>query len=104
MPQPEYPGALTSTVTFGDRVNAYLALPNKGDGPFGSVILGHERYGLVQHTLDLTAKVAASGYVGLAPDLFSRWDGDKEALNRGISRCPFPTRTSCLIWEIAWTS
>jgi carboxymethylenebutenolidase len=78
-----YPGAHTSTVTFGDRVEAFLALPETGNGPFPAVILGHERYGLVQHTLDLTAKFAASGYVGIAPDMFSRWEGDKAALNRG---------------------
>ena len=83
MPDTAYPGAVTSMVTFGDRVNAFLAMPENQSGPFGAVILGHERYGLVQHTLDLTAKFAAYGYVGLAPDLFSRWEGDKEALSRG---------------------
>ena len=90
MQQTDYPGTVSSTVTFGDRVNAFLALPQNGHGPFGAVILGHERYGLVQHTLDLTAKFAASGYVALAPDLFSRWDGDKEALNRGDISVPIP--------------
>lgn len=81
-----YPGAVTSMVTFGDRVNAFLAMPENQTGPFGAVVLGHERYGLIQHTLDLTAKFAAHGYVGLAPDMFSRWVGDKEALNRGDIR------------------
>ena len=88
MQQPTFPGALTSTVSFGNRVNAFLALPENGNGPFGAVILGHERYGLVQHTLDLTAKFAASGYVAVAPNLFSRWDGDMEALNRGDITVP----------------
>ena len=88
MRQPVYPGAITSTVNFGERISAFLAVPEDGNAPFGAVILGHERYGLVQHTLDLTAKFAASGYVGLAPDLFSRWDGDKEALNRGDISVP----------------
>ena len=88
MQQPAYPGASTSTVTFGDRVSAFLAIPEKGTAPYGAVILGHERYGLVQHTLDLTSKFAASGYVAVAPDLFSRWDGDKEALNRGDISVP----------------
>jgi len=46
----------------------------------------HERYGLVQHTLDLAAKAAGEGLVALAPDLFSRWGGDKEALRRGEVR------------------
>jgi len=81
-----YPGAITSVVNFGDRVKGFLAVPENQSGSFGAVILGHERYGLVQHTLDLTAKFAAHGYVGLAPDLFSRWEGDVEALNRGDVR------------------
>src|ERR1700730_10051189 len=78
-----YSGAETSVVTFGDRVQAFLAVPASGSGPFPGVVLGHERYGLVQHTLDLAAKFAADGYVCIAPDMFSRWDGDKAALNRG---------------------
>lgn len=88
MVQTGYPGALTSTVSFGDRVNAFLAIPEIGTGPFAAVILGHERYGLVQHTLDLTAKWARSGYVAIAPDMFSRWEGDKDALNRGDITVP----------------
>ena len=87
MPQ-SYPGARTSTIALGQGVNAFMAVPDRGDGPFGAVILGHERYGLVQHTLDLTAKLAASGYVGLAPDMYSLWEGDKEALRRGDIMAP----------------
>ena len=86
MQEATYRGAVTSTITYGDRVNGFLAIPEKGTGPFGAVILGHERYGLVRHTLDLTAKFAAHGYVALAPDMYSRWEGDKEALNRGDVR------------------
>jgi len=81
--QPTYPGAVTSMISYGDRVQGFLAVPGNQPGPFGAVILGHERYGLVQHTLDLAAKFAAHGYIALAPDMFSRWDGDKEALTRG---------------------
>jgi carboxymethylenebutenolidase len=83
MTQVAYPGAITEWITFGDRVKGFLAVPERGTGPFSGVILAHERYGLVQHTLDLAAKFAAYGHVALAPDLFSRWDGDMEALNRG---------------------
>jgi carboxymethylenebutenolidase len=75
-------------VTFGDRVEAFLAVPEIGTGPFPAVVLGHERYGLVQHTLDLAAKFAAHNFVGIAPDMFSRWDGDKAALNRGDIQVP----------------
>ena len=78
-----YPGAVTSRIVFGDRVEAFLAVPAVGEGPFPAVVLGHERYGLVEHTLDLAAKFAGDGYICVAPDMFSRWDGDKAALNRG---------------------
>jgi carboxymethylenebutenolidase len=88
MTQVAYPGANTSMITYGDRVQGFLALPEQGTGPFGAVVLGHERYGLVQHTLDLAAKFARYGFVALAPDLFSRWEGDKAALNRGDIQVP----------------
>ena len=70
MVQATYPGAVTSMVAYGIRVNGFLATPQTQTGPFAAIILGHERYGLVQHTLDLTAKFAAHGYIGLAPDMF----------------------------------
>src|SRR5487761_1701966 len=86
MTQKEYPGAKTSFITFGHRVECFLAVPVRGAGPFPAVALGHERYGLNQHTLDLAAKFAAAGFICVAPDMFSRWDGDKQALNRGDIR------------------
>jgi carboxymethylenebutenolidase len=78
-----YIGAQTSWTDVGDRTRAFLALPKAGTGPFPAVIIGHERYGLVQHTLDLAAKFASFGYACVAPDMASHWEGDKEALNRG---------------------
>jgi carboxymethylenebutenolidase len=81
-----YLGASTSWVEFGEGTRAFLAVPQLGNTPFGAVILGHERYGLVQHTLDLAAKFARYGYVCVAPDMASHWDGDKAALNRGDVR------------------
>ena len=80
-----YPGAATSMIGY-DGVRAFLAVPEEGTGPFGAVIVCHERYGLVHHTMDLTAQFAADGYIGLAPDLFSHWKGDREALRRGDAR------------------
>jgi carboxymethylenebutenolidase len=81
-----YIGATTSWADIGEGTHAFLATPKYGSGPFGAVILGHERYGLVQHTLDLTAKFASYGYVCIAPDMASHYTGDKEALNRGDGR------------------
>jgi carboxymethylenebutenolidase len=83
-----YIGAETRWVDIGEGTRAFVTVPKLGEGPFGAVILGHERYGLVQHTLDLTAKFASYGYVGIAPDMASHWDGDKDALNRGDAHLP----------------
>jgi Dienelactone hydrolase and related enzymes len=85
-PERKYIGANASWVDFGEGTRAFLTQPQQGKGPFRAVILGHERYGLVQHTLDLAAKFAAYGYMCVAPDMASHWKGDKEALNRGDAR------------------
>lgn len=78
-------GIKTSTVRFGSGVPAFRAVPRtKARRP--AVILLHERYGVVQHTKDLTVKLAQAGYVGLAPDLFHRFAGDRKALERGEVR------------------
>ncbi len=73
----------TQHMTYGQNVPAYLAQPD-GAGPFPTMILLHERYGLFQHTLDLAERFASEGYVCLAPELFSRVDPElKEALLAG---------------------
>lgn len=64
--------------------------PPSGDGRAPALVFLHERYGLVRHTLDLAAKAAAGGSVGVAPDLFSRWTGDRAALARGEVRALLP--------------
>lgn len=75
----------SSTIRFGGGTAACRVLPRaKSKRP--AVILLHERYGIDQHTRDLTLKLAQAGYVGLAPDLFSRFTGDKKALQRGEVR------------------
>jgi carboxymethylenebutenolidase len=63
---------------------AFLAIP-RAQGPFPSVILMHERYGLVAHTKDLARRSAADGFLTLAPDFFFRHP-DRDSLNAGNSR------------------
>ena len=75
-------GIIPSTVRFGRGINAVRALP-KAKGKRPAVIILHERYGVDQHTKDLTVKLAQAGFVGLAPDLFHRFNGDRKALQRG---------------------
>jgi carboxymethylenebutenolidase len=75
-------------VELGDGCEGELYQPR--DAAKGAVVILHERYGLVQHTLDLAQRLAADGYVALAPDLFSRWQGDRAALRRGEVRVTLP--------------
>jgi hypothetical protein len=44
----------------------------------------------------LAAKLAGDSYVAFAPDLFSRWRGDREGLARGEVRVTCPMSTSVL--------
>jgi carboxymethylenebutenolidase len=50
-------------------VAAYLALPAKIPAP--AVLVIHEVWGLNQHTKDVANRLAAEGYIALAPDLLS---------------------------------
>ena len=76
-------------VAFGGDCEGHLFLP-AGEARAGAVVVLHERYGLVQHTLDLAERLARDGYVALAPNLFSRWQGDAQALERGEARVTLP--------------
>src|SRR5919108_3733748 len=78
-------GITASTIKYGGGIGAVRALP-KAKGSRPAVILLHERYGIDQHTKDLTVKLAQAGFLGLAPDLFSRFAGDRKALQKGQAR------------------
>jgi carboxymethylenebutenolidase len=58
-------------VTFasnGDHAHGYLALPPSGSGP--GVIVIQEWWGLTDHIAGIADRLAAEGFVALAPDLF----------------------------------
>jgi carboxymethylenebutenolidase len=58
-------------VTFasgGGTAHGYLALPPSGRGP--GVVVIQEWWGLTTHIKDVTDRLAAEGFVALAPDLF----------------------------------
>jgi len=78
-------GIKPATVNLGGGISAVRALP-KAKGKRPAVIILHERYGIDQHTKDLTVKLAQAGFVGLAPDLFHRFTGDRNAVLRGEQR------------------
>src|ERR1043166_3252489 len=78
-------GIVPRMIQYGDGISAVRALP-KARGKRPAVIILHERYGIDQHTKDLTTKLAQAGFVGLAPDLFHRYTGDRKAVLRGEQR------------------
>ena len=78
-------GIISTTIKYGGGISAVRALP-KAKGKRPAVIILHERYGIDQHTKDLTVKLAQAGFVGLAPDLFHRFTGDRKAVLRGEQR------------------
>ena len=55
----------------GGTMPAYLARP-AGSGPWPAVLVIQEAFGLNDHVKDVARRVAAEGYVALAPDLFYR--------------------------------
>ena len=52
----------------GQTAHGYLALPEGGKGP--GVIVIQEWWGLTDHIRDVADRLAAEGFVALAPDLF----------------------------------
>jgi carboxymethylenebutenolidase len=72
-------------IKLANGLEGELFIPESGASSAAVIVL-HERYGLVQHTLDLAQKFADDGYVAFAPNLFAQWDGDIEALNQGRTR------------------
>src|SRR5215472_2370009 len=74
----------TEDIVCESGMPALLAQPN-GGGNFPTVILMHERYGLVKHTRDQAIRCARDGYAVLAPNFFFRHP-DQAALNAGNSR------------------
>jgi carboxymethylenebutenolidase len=78
-------GIAPTLIKYSGGVSAVRALP-KAKNKRPAVIILHERYGIDQHTKDLIVKLAQAGFVGLAPDLFHRFTGDRNALLRGEQR------------------
>ncbi|MGH3696866.1 MAG: dienelactone hydrolase family protein [Pseudonocardiaceae bacterium] len=52
----------------GATAHGYLALPTGGSGP--GVVVIQEWWGLTSHIADVANRLAAEGFVALAPDLF----------------------------------
>ena len=61
-------GSMTEIPVNGDAVPAYISLPPSGSGP--AVVVIQEWWGLVPHIRDVADRLAAQGFVAVAPDLY----------------------------------
>ncbi|GAB3457805.1 dienelactone hydrolase family protein [Kineococcus endophyticus] len=66
MPDTTIPGATTVST-----LKAHVAVPPVGDGPWPAVVVLHEAFGLTDDTRQQADRLAAAGYLAVAPDLFS---------------------------------
>ncbi len=83
------------------EAHGYLAVPESGRGP--GVIVIQEWWGLTDHIRDVADRLAAEGFVALAPDLFGGWithDGDEAA--KMMSELPEAEAPGC--WPEPWTT
>ncbi len=68
VPVTENPVQNVTFASGGGTAHGYLAVPESGSGP--GVVVIQEWWGLTTHITDVTDRLAADGFVALAPDLF----------------------------------
>jgi carboxymethylenebutenolidase len=66
MPPTRIPGASTAP-----ELDGYLAVPPVGEGPWPGVVVVHEVFGLNDDTRQQADRLAAAGFLAVAPDLFT---------------------------------
>src|SRR4051812_15145220 len=59
-------------------VPAFIAKPPAGEGPWPGVVVIHEAFGLNDDIREHATRLAAAGYLAIAPDLFR---------GKGMARC-----------------
>jgi carboxymethylenebutenolidase len=90
----------------GGEIPAYRAMPAKG-GPFPTVLVVHEIFGVHEHIKDICRRLAKLGYFAVAPLLYSR-EGDVSSLNdvqaimQVVAKVPDSEVASDLDATVAW--
>lgn len=99
-------GDVKIPVTDGE-IPAYRAMPAKG-GPFPTVVVIQEIFGVHEHIKDLCRRVAHSGYFAIAPALYAR-QGDvsqmsdiKEIISKVVSKVPDAEVASDIDATVDW--
>ena len=65
------PNTITLSVKGAPDMNAYVSTP-WGNGPFPAVMVFQEAYGVNHHIRNVADRLAAEGYLAIAPELFHR--------------------------------
>lgn len=84
-PQAARAGTMVEYPSGDTKVHGYLALP-KGTGPFPAVIVIQEWWGLNDQIKSVADRLAAQGYVALAPDLYRGKVTDKPEMAMELMR------------------
>ena len=90
----------------GGTIPAYRAMPAKG-GPFPTILVVHEIFGVHEHIKDICRRLAKLGYFAVAPYLYSR-EGDvagktdMEEIFPIVRKTPEPQVASDLDATVAW--
>lgn len=92
----------------GGTVPAYRAAPDKG-GPFPTVLVVQEIFGVHEHIKDVCRRLAKAGYLAVAPELYSR-EGDVSKLTdiqdifKIVSKVPDAQVMSDLDATVGWAN
>jgi carboxymethylenebutenolidase len=85
IPAVTIPGGATTP-----ELDAHIAMPPVGDGPWPGVVVLHEAFGLIDDIRRQAERLAAAGYLAVAPDLYSAG---------GVARCIRATFRSVMSGE-----
>jgi carboxymethylenebutenolidase len=88
-------------------IPAYRAMPDRG-GPFPTVLVVHEIFGVHEHIQDICRRLAKLGYYAIAPELYAR-EGDpakigdiKEIMTKIVAKTPDAQEMSDLDATVAF--
>src|SRR5580693_1336470 len=91
----------------GGEIPAYRAMPASG-GPFPTVLVVHEIFGVHEHIKDICRRLAKQGYFAVAPLLFSR-EGDvssmadtQQIISEVVAKVPDRQVAADLDATVAW--